>query len=684
MCWLSATSQTCDSNYYSIIYKDQTYINYTSAFITPDNGILATGSINYYSPWLTKFTQQGNVIWSNLYKADFTANGYRAWTDLEFCDAVACNDSSYFVAGSVYKHGQFIDNTEVPPGRTAAMLLHIDKYGNILWSKFAADPNTYPMRFIKIISTREGDLICYLITGYGSLSYDKIVCFSAAGDIKWITVLNTGVYTNNRENFKRTLKQTANGNIIVANEVYVDTSAVPNPKAEFHFLSLNNATGKILWESSYQYPIFNSLYLPDIAGISEQSDGYLSFFTNLKIPTNNQPQPTNKIINIITDNTGNLKNIFAYYPLNGQSSIIDAKDDISGSNEDILMNDGTGKAIFMQIDNNAQISRVKKFGNASSGLPPVCFTGNYKGYDIFLSDSITASQLLVTAPNGDLDCDTTAIQMVKESLSFPFYYDVNNITTTNIDADPFFDGFFVSTPSPAYPLVKSIECQKNISCCTDVIDTTNARNVSICEGSTFTLPDQTIVGDSGTYYVSYTTSKGCDSISYYKLSVIKNPADLMIVKDTCLKMLDTITLHATDGYEDYMWNDLPSASSYYIANQPGIYRVTVTNMCGTKTDSSQVYENCDFPIYMPSAFTPNGDGRNDIFRVPSQNKNKLIRLLIYNRWGQLLFITTNISEGWDGTYKVYPEPSGTYIYYLEMSGLTGKKISQKGTIVLIR
>ena len=87
---------------------------------------------------------------------------------------------------------------------------------------------------------------------------------------------------------------------------------------------------------------------------------------------------------------------------------------------------------------------------------------------------------------------------------------------------------------------------------------------------------------------------------------------------------------------------------------------------------------------MPAAFTPNGDGLNDVFRVPPQNKNRLVRLTIYNRLGQLIFTTSEMGRGWDGYFNSHPSDNGVYIYFLKMTGITGKEITQKGTVVLIR
>ncbi|HXB95575.1 MAG TPA: gliding motility-associated C-terminal domain-containing protein, partial [Puia sp.] len=117
---------------------------------------------------------------------------------------------------------------------------------------------------------------------------------------------------------------------------------------------------------------------------------------------------------------------------------------------------------------------------------------------------------------------------------------------------------------------------------------------------------------------------------------------------------------------------------------PGVYWVNVTNACGSRTDSVHVYKDCDFQVYMPSGFTPNGDGKNDVFRWPAINKDRLVRLSVYDRWGTRVFSSSDPNQGWDGSYKGQAQPAGTYVYYLEVQTLAGQQKTSRGTIMLVR
>ena len=73
-----------------------------------------------------------------------------------------------------------------------------------------------------------------------------------------------------------------------------------------------------------------------------------------------------------------------------------------------------------------------------------------------------------------------------------------------------------------------------------------------------------------------------------------------------------------------------------------------------------------------------------MFQISAFGNYKLLRLFIYNRNGQLVFKAIDTFNGWDGTFKGMPQASGVFVYYLELKSPIGKKISRRGTVLLIR
>jgi gliding motility-associated-like protein len=123
-----------------------------------------------------------------------------------------------------------------------------------------------------------------------------------------------------------------------------------------------------------------------------------------------------------------------------------------------------------------------------------------------------------------------------------------------------------------------------------------------------------------------------------------------------------------------------------LAVGPNTITVVVTAQDGITIDTYTitVYRNAGTGnIYVPNAFTPNGDGKNDMVHVHGETIQSL-KFYIYDQWGELLFTSTDPQNGWDGTYKRNKEPAGVYVYYLQAIMADGQKITKKGTITLIR
>lgn len=104
-------------------------------------------------------------------------------------------------------------------------------------------------------------------------------------------------------------------------------------------------------------------------------------------------------------------------------------------------------------------------------------------------------------------------------------------------------------------------------------------------------------------------------------------------------------------------------------------------------DSASVAIDIDYTVneFIPTGFTPNGDGLNDIFRIGNVKYDKLIDFSVFNRWGQLVYHNTwDVKEGWDGTFNGVPQGIGTYYYNIILGTPNGKTKNFKGEVTLIR
>lgn len=115
------------------------------------------------------------------------------------------------------------------------------------------------------------------------------------------------------------------------------------------------------------------------------------------------------------------------------------------------------------------------------------------------------------------------------------------------------------------------------------------------------------------------------------------------------------------------------------------YIITASTQEGcVATDSVNIKVFKGSAVYVPTGFTPNGDGRNDFLRGLYIGISKVDYFKIYNRWGQLIFSTNSLIEGWDGTIKGIKQQTGSYVWMLRAIDLAGKIYELKGTSTLIR
>ncbi|MCX6258776.1 MAG: gliding motility-associated C-terminal domain-containing protein, partial [Bacteroidia bacterium] len=221
---------------------------------------------------------------------------------------------------------------------------------------------------------------------------------------------------------------------------------------------------------------------------------------------------------------------------------------------------------------------------------------------------------------------------------------------------------------------------------------------SICPGEIFKL-DASTTADSykwqdnttnsyynvvqpGTYSVTATNQCGSDSGK-----VVANVGTLPVVdlgKTQSIKYGDELILDATYQFSTYCWQDM-STNPTFIVKEPGNYWVIVTNTCGFTYDAVDITLT-DYDIYIPNAFSPNNDGVNDyltMFRGADVDAN--FEILIYDRWGMLVFQSRDVNFSWDGKVKsgdVIGE--GVYLYFVRYTDKYGKSVNRTGYVTVIR
>ena len=195
-----------------------------------------------------------------------------------------------------------------------------------------------------------------------------------------------------------------------------------------------------------------------------------------------------------------------------------------------------------------------------------------------------------------------------------------------------------------------------------------------------TAPDY-LVSQAGAYRLTVTLGT-CDASDTIAITYKALPY-FILGKDTLLCQGEQYILHPSlNTTAALLWQDGSAASAYTVTG-PGLYYLTATNTCGSYTDSVNITAGpCN--IMMPSAFTPNGDGVNDAFRVKYHAPVKQFDFIIYDRWGEKVFETNDINKGWDGTWKGLPALPGSYVWVIRFTDNTDKQQQLKGVVTLLR
>jgi gliding motility-associated-like protein len=182
----------------------------------------------------------------------------------------------------------------------------------------------------------------------------------------------------------------------------------------------------------------------------------------------------------------------------------------------------------------------------------------------------------------------------------------------------------------------------------------------------------------------------CTDTQYVHVSLNPTPTVSILNGDSItIKYLQEVNLIAT-GAQVYNWSPVwgtgnPNVSNTIVSPQePTTYTVYGINQfgCGTK-DSIKVNVDYEDNLFVPSAFSPNGDGINDLFKVANLTFQKVQEFRVLNRWGQEVF-NANDNRGWNGTFKGVDQDPGVYYYLIKLAMPNGPTKMFKGDVTIIR
>jgi gliding motility-associated-like protein len=208
--------------------------------------------------------------------------------------------------------------------------------------------------------------------------------------------------------------------------------------------------------------------------------------------------------------------------------------------------------------------------------------------------------------------------------------------------------------------------------------------------------DSTFANIAGKTTYTVTVSNGpCSAIDSVTLSVRKGPSGTAQANTTIAPgQSASISYTPTAAGETYMWlpntnvscDNCPSTNvSPTVTTEYYVIVTDTTDKCSIKDSVLITVELPCGKVFIPDAFSPNGDGQNDVYYIKfNESCVATMEFNIYDRWGNKIFTANSVSSGWDGTYKGQPMNSGTYVYYLNLTDKSGNNYQKKGNITLVR
>lgn len=205
------------------------------------------------------------------------------------------------------------------------------------------------------------------------------------------------------------------------------------------------------------------------------------------------------------------------------------------------------------------------------------------------------------------------------------------------------------------------------------LDATNSNATYIWQDGT--IDPFVFAEDAGTYSVIVSVGS-CTASDTIVLDQQDKPL-VFLGEDSILCAGQPLVLSAYNYGATYSWQD-GSTDSLFKPLITGQYYATAINQCGISADSIYLTFNiCNCLVYIPNAFTPNRDNKNEIFNYEANCTDFIGKLEIYNRFGQRIFVSEDPLIGWDGTYNGQDATTAVYIYVLSYSGYDNGRFKEE-------
>ncbi|HOW25603.1 MAG TPA: gliding motility-associated C-terminal domain-containing protein [Bacteroidales bacterium] len=238
------------------------------------------------------------------------------------------------------------------------------------------------------------------------------------------------------------------------------------------------------------------------------------------------------------------------------------------------------------------------------------------------------------------------------------------------------------------------------------------RKIKVENTSVLALSDTTAEVDQRAYYYKAVILDGCQNASYLPVNEVRTvylqgtatdqlnhlywnryrSTQSVVTKYRLYRkingLVDTVFVVGSDTlYDDYIYDQAAGSGRFSYLVEACVVPKNVENPVALSSFSNEIALARTAQLYMPTGFTPNGDGMNDFFAPQNSfpDDQADFMFIIYNRWGQKIYETTSIGDpGWDGTSGGEMCPQGVYVYFIRYVSTEGEPFEKKGTVTLLR
>ncbi|WP_423737679.1 gliding motility-associated C-terminal domain-containing protein [Chitinophaga caseinilytica] len=193
------------------------------------------------------------------------------------------------------------------------------------------------------------------------------------------------------------------------------------------------------------------------------------------------------------------------------------------------------------------------------------------------------------------------------------------------------------------------------------------------------------IDQPGKWWVTVTGANGCVAADTVEITAFTANPSNFLPADMEICRQSAFLLQPANNFQSYRWSTGAQTAGITIG-QPGLYWLEVTDArgCRGRDEVNILMKDCITAVWFPNAFTPNRDGRHDVFRPVVKGELEFYHLRIFHRWGNLVFESKDPAIGWNGTMQELPATAGAYIWMCEYMLKGEARKVENGSVILMR